>query len=348
MDEKVNRRLANTLLVLLIIISLSKVIPIVQPVLQVFLMLLAPIIISFFIYYWLRPITRRFSSGRYEKYRGIISALVILIFLFLILLILSSAGSVLVNQFKDVFLDDGIVSDYKSIIQRELSTLNISPDMAKKAARTLEGAVGKIGNSIMDMFSGIGDFTTQLILIPFIVYYLLRDEEMAYESLESLIPNREKKRINPMLRKIDRVLSSYITGQLMVALIIGGLMLIGFLILKVPNALLMATFVTITSIIPIIGAFLGILPAILIALTIDLVLVVKIIILAVVVQQIEGNLITPNLMGSKLDIHPLTLMIVVIVAINLMGVFGAFIGIPAYLLISIIIKDLYGNRKQED
>lgn len=348
MDEKVNRRLANTLLVLLIIISLSKVIPIVQPVLQVFLMLLAPIIISFFIYYWLRPITRRFSSGRYEKYRGIISALVILIFLFLILLILSSAGSVLVNQFKDVFLDDGIVSDYKSIIQRELSTLNISPDMAKKAARTLEGAVGKIGNSIMDMFSGIGDFTTQLILIPFIVYYLLRDEEMAYESLESLIPNSEKKRINPMLRKIDRVLSSYITGQLMVALIIGGLMLIGFLILKVPNALLMATFVTITSIIPIIGAFLGILPAILIALTIDLVLVVKIIILAVVVQQIEGNLITPNLMGSKLDIHPLTLMIVVIVAINLMGVFGAFIGIPAYLLISIIIKDLYGNRKQED
>ena len=102
---------------LLIIISISKVIPIIKPVLEVFFILIAPIIISFFIYYWLRPIKRKLSQGKYKKYSGIISALVLLLFIGILAAIISSAGVVLVDQFKDVFLNsDGMIGNYKDII----------------------------------------------------------------------------------------------------------------------------------------------------------------------------------------------------------------------------------------
>lgn len=347
MDKRINRKLINILVSLLIIISIGRVVPIVKPVLEVFFMLVTPIIISFFIYYWLRPITRKLSSSKYSKFNSVVPAFVILIFLGILTWIVSSAGSVLVNQFKDVFINsDGMISNYKDIIQDQLSNLNISSDMAKKLASTLENAVGGIGNGIINMFSEIGDFTTQIVLIPFIVYYLLRDEKKGYNKLKSLVPEDKKERVISILSDMDEILSNYITGQLLVAFILGVLMFIGFIILKVPNALLMGTFVTITSVIPIIGAFLGILPAILTALTMDLILVVKIIVLAVLIQQVESNLITPNIMGSKLSIHPLTVMITVIISINLMGVFGAFIGVPVYLVLSTIIKDVYNHRKE--
>lgn len=349
MKKVINKGFINILSVLLIIIAISKVIPIIKPVLEVFLMLIAPIIISFFIYYWLRPIKRKLTQGKYKKYGGIISALVLFLFIGILTAIISSAGVVLVAQFKDVFLNsDGMIGNYKDIIQEQLSNFNISSDIIKRLASALENAVGGIGNSVLDMFSGIGDFTTQIVLIPFIVYYLLRDEKSAYKKLQSFIQEDKKERVNSVLGTIDGILASYITGQLLVALILGGLMFIGFLILKLPNSLLMATFVTITSIIPIIGAFLGVLPAILTALTIDLLLVVKIVALATIVQQIESNLITPNVMGSKLSIHPLTIMIIVIVSINLMGIFGAFIGVPTYLVLSTIIKDIYKYRSKKD
>ena len=118
-------------------------------------------------------------------------------------------------------------------------------------------------------------------------------------------------------------------------------MLIGYAAIGMPNAFLMSVFATITSVIPFIGPFLGILPALLIAATIDLALVIKIIILAIVVQQVEGDFITPRIMGNKLDLHPLLVMIIVLVSVHLFGILGAFIGIPLYLIILTVIDGIF-------
>ena len=101
----------------------------------------------------------------------------------------------------------------------------------------------------------------------------------------------------------------------------------------------MAFFAMITNIIPFIGP-LGALPAVLIALTIDWKMILKVAVLAVIVQQAEGDLITPRIVGNKLKIHPLAVIFIVLISVHLFGIFGAFIGVPLYLILNIILKAL--------
>lgn len=131
------------------------------------------------------------------------------------------------------------------------------------------------------------------------------------------------------------------------ASVIGGLMFIGYLIIGMPNALLMALFSLLTSVIPLIGPLLGVLPALLIALTIDFGLAIKIVITAIIVQQLEGSFITPKIMGDKLKLHPLAVIVIVIVSIQLFGILGAFIGTPLFLVTVNIIKTLYKINKSK-
>ena len=106
-----------------------------------------------------------------------------------------------------------------------------------------------------------------------------------------------------MLAEADHTLAQYITGQLLVALILGILSFIGYLIIGLPNALILTLIIMVTSFIPFIGAIVGALPAVLIGITSSFSLALKTIIVLIVVQQLEGNLITPD-PSSRLQIHP--------------------------------------------
>ena len=207
--------------------------------------------------------------------------------------------------------------------------------------------LSSIGSNAMGIFSSVGSFTTQVILTPFILFYLLKDDKIFKEKLFSKIPKKYKRELEKLANKIDLILSTYINGQLLVASVIGGLMFIGYLIIGMPNALLMALFSLLTSVIPLIGPLLGVLPALLIALTIDFGLAIKIVITAIIVQQLEGSFITPKIMGDKLKLHPLAVIVIVIVSIQLFGILGAFIGTPLFLVTVNIIKTLYKINKSK-
>lgn len=132
--------------------------------------------------------------------------------------------------------------------------------------------------------------------MPFILFYLLKDDRIFHKKFMSIMPKAYIKEIRDGLRDIDKVLSMYISSQLLVSFILGVIMFIGYLIIGLPNALLMA-FCNDNKYNSILGPFLGAAPAVLMALTIDMKMVLKVIILAVIVQQAEGDLITPKLSG---------------------------------------------------
>jgi predicted PurR-regulated permease PerM len=79
-------------------------------------------------------------------------------------------------------------------------------------------------------------------------------------------------------------------------------------------------------------------------------MILKVIVLTVVVQQAEGDLITPKIVGDKLKLHPLAVIFIVLISVHLFGIFGAFIGVPLYFILSILIKTIYSikndNRKK--
>lgn len=340
-DGKFTKRLLNILLVFLIILVGSKIKYIFNDSLSTLGMLVQSLIISLFIYYWLRPVVTKLTNRFGEGKKGMLAGLSILLMILLIIVLISSVGVVVASQFKEVFLESGQdLNVYLDKIMENLSKLNINKDFMKNIYTFLENLTNNIGEKLFSAFSSVGSFTTQLVLIPFIAFYLLKDDKKIVDKLKAIASQKGRDDLISFGVRADGILSNYIVGQLFVAFIIGSLMTIGYLILGVPNAILMGSIAMITSVIPIIGAFLGVIPAIFMALTVDLFLAVKIGILAVIVQQLEGNLITPRFMGSRLNVHPLTLMIIIIVSINIMGIFGAFIGVPLYLLLNIIVKEL--------
>ena len=100
-------------------------------------------------------------------------------------------------------------------------------------------------------------------------------------------------------------------------------------------------FAGITNMIPYIGPYIGLLPALILALSNSVRQTILVIIVCVVVQQIDGNLIYPNVIGKSLDIHPLTIIIILLVAGNLAGLLGMLLAVPVYAVIKVIVIYIY-------
>jgi predicted PurR-regulated permease PerM len=302
--------------------------------------LLVPMIISIFIYYALRPLVRWFDKKKINK--SLVIILTIVVFLAALITFIGFGGVAVKDQFTGSFsYDMDAVRNYISTIDSKLGGVISQFEFTQKILETLRGAILTIGESVIGIFSQIGNIGTQALLVFFIVFYMLKEDRKFGEWFIKIAPIKYREALKETFSKIDNALSIYISGQLMVAMIIGILMYIGYLIIGMPNALLMAFFSMITSIIPFIGPFLGVIPALLIALTISFGMIIKIAAVAVIVQQVEGNLITPNIMGNKLNIHPLAVILIVILSVNLFGILGAFVGIPMFVVISILIKSIY-------
>lgn len=346
LNNKKSKLLIQILIALSIIFLIIKITPALKPILEVIGMLISPIIIGGFFYYALRPLKKLFV--KLVKHDGVAALLSILLVLVIISIIIIYGGDIIINQFEDAFVkNQGKLIEYKEYLDEKIQEILPNLDIFSRISNNIESFAASIGSNAMGIFSGIGNVGTQIILIPFILFYLLKEDKAFKDKLFNIIPKNHKNDIKDMFIKTDSILSTYINGQLLVALIIGVLMFIGYLIIGMPNALLMASFSLITSIIPFIGPFLGVIPAILIALTINFGLVIKIIITAVIVQQLEGNLITPNIMGSKLKIHPLAVIFIVIISIKLFGILGAFIGTPLFLTLVTISKTVYRISKKK-
>ena len=100
------------------------------------------------------------------------------------------------------------------------------------------------------------------------------------------------------------------------------------------------------NMIPFIGPWIALAPAIVVALIQDPILVVWVCVVTLVAQQLESNLITPNIMGKSLDVHPLTVITIVLAAGNIGGFIAIIIAIPTYAVLKAIVKNIYEERKK--
>ncbi|MFS0812636.1 AI-2E family transporter [Peribacillus phoenicis] len=154
---------------------------------------------------------------------------------------------------------------------------------------------------------------------------------------------------NTILKDVDKTLSTYIIGQFIISIVIGTLMYIGYLIIGLDYALVLALFAMIFTVVPFLGPLISIIPALFIALQQDIGLAVKVLIVLTVVQQVEGHLVTPNIMGKRLNIHPLTIILLLLAAGSIYGFIGILIAIPTYSVVKTIIgnfRKFYNLRKR--
>lgn len=340
-DSKFLKYTISILLVLLIVYIIGKLDFILAPLKEISTIILFPFIGAGLFYYLLRPLVRYLDHKGINRTIAVLSVFLVFIAFFSILIIYG--GGFLRKEFSNFYTTftqqlQSAQSITENIFKEEQWWIFSIRDLNDKALAALELGFRKLGDNMSSWISTIANLGTVIVLIPFVAFFLLKDEDLFYKNIVVLIPEKHKKTATKILKDMDDALSTYITGQLTVALVLGILTYIGYLIIGLPNALILSIFSMVTSIIPFLGPFIGILPAIFIGLTIDFSMIIKILIVLTLVQQLEGNIVSPYVMGNRLHIHPLTVIFLVIIAISLYGFVGAFIAIPTYGVLRVIAR----------
>ena len=154
----------------------------------------------------------------------------------------------------------------------------------------------------------------------------------------------KKRKVEKLAIEIDQLLSTFISSQLVVAFFLGLVMFIGFLIIGLPNTLVLAFIAMITSLIPIIGPFFGSLPAVFVAAANSWFLFLGVLVIILIAQYLEGNVIRPLVQGRRLEIHPIVVLFVVLSGVYLFGFIGALTAVPLYVVLRLLFRKKYIDK----
>src|SRR5699024_5375340 len=175
-----------------------------------------------------------------------------------------------------------------------------------------------------------------LVTFHFVLFFLLKDAERFKTYFLSLFQKKFRNDIMNILHNIDTHDGSYIQRQLFIVLCIGVMLLIGYLIIGLEYAIVLAIVAAVTSVVPYLGPIIAITPAIIIAIVTSPWMLLKLAIVWAIVQFSEGHFISPNVMGKTMKIHPLTIMFVLLIAGKLFGIVGVILGIPGYAIAKVV------------
>ncbi|WP_456049001.1 AI-2E family transporter [Acetivibrio cellulolyticus] len=310
----------------------------------------APILASLILYYILRPLVRLFQKFRIPKTASIVITFIVAIIL--IIAIGTNIGVIVVEQFDDLMSElytnfDISYFSRDAFMNNKIFEYLPIDKLEQKGMEILDSLMNNSKNFFMGILSTVTNISTIILMIPFILFYFLKDDEEFSKNLIEHLPKKHVANVEKILYDIDKALSSYLVGQMTVAMADGILMFIGYLIIGIKYPLILSIFVVITAIIPFFGPYIGIIPAIFVGLTMNPLMAVKVFLLETIVQQIDGNFIAPQIMRQKLNVHPVTVILLLMIGSALYGFVGLLIVVPVYAALSVTIKNVYRIYKVE-
>lgn len=329
------------ILLLIIIYLLGKIDYFLWPIRALIASIFFPILLSGVLYYILRPMVRLVSKALPKTISiFVIFTAVLGLGCVGFQLIGNTAGSQLTELTGNLPNKMKELSDETEKVVEENNMGMFSYDNVKNNILSfLKSLLSGAGENIMKVFSAITSVVTVLAVVPFILFYFLKDDHKLRPFLLKHLPDKHAEEGNRILGDIDNTLFSYVTGQFIVAVADGVLMYIGYLIIGLDYSLILAIFAMFLTVVPFLGPILGIIPAVFIGLMQGPDMVIKIILVLIAVQLLESNLVSPHVMGKRLNLHPLTVIIILMAAGSLYGFIGILIAIPLYSVIKVLVKD---------
>lgn len=229
-----------------------------------------------------------------------------------------------------------------NVIGRMQESLNIDfANIVKDSTMNFTKSLSSVTGNVTGFLSTITEVVLTFVMVPFILFYLLKDGEQLPNHFLKFISEQRQPAAKRILDDMHYAISSYIRGQIIVSLFIGIMLLIGYLIIGIKYAVLLAILAMIVNIVPYVGPIIAITPALIIAFIDSPAMILKVIIVMMVVQLAEGKFISPQVMGKKLDIHPITIIFIILTAGNLFGIMGIILAIPGYAILKVLVTHSY-------
>lgn len=298
------------------------------------------ILISFFIAYSLRPIYKFLVCRGLNK--RVSSAIVVvgLIFsaLLIFIFIIPSFSNESINFAKSLGDLQGIVDSFSEKING-LRENKLFMSILDTIYEKTDEFVLKLGDNIVEYIILFGESFIEISVIPIIVYYFLADSELIFNRIVLLFPVSSRIVIKKIAKDMDKILSKYIISQLVLCLIVSVLTFVVLFYLNISFPLVLSIINGLFNIIPYFGPVFGMIPCVAIALLRSPSSAIYTLMFLYLIQQIEGNLISPKLTGDSVSIHPLPILLLLIIGGNIGGFLGMVLAIP----IGVSLKIIYEN-----
>ncbi|MBS6561632.1 MAG: AI-2E family transporter [Clostridiales bacterium] len=209
------------------------------------------------------------------------------------------------------------------------------------------GFMGSIFTTVGVVTSIVSGFVNFFIGFVFAIYILCQKEKLARQAKKvcyATFPIKVADRIVYIVTLTEKTFSNFLTGQCIEAVILGSMFFVAMTILKFPFALLVGVLIAVTALIPIVGAFLGCAVAMFLILTVNPIQVIWFFILFNVLQQFEGNVIYPRVVGSSVGLPAMWVLVAVTLGGSMLGIVGMLIYIPLFSVIYSLLRE-HINKK---
>lgn len=244
-------------------------------------------------------------------------------------------------------------TDQFPTITKQLSQLNIDwTSIQSKVMKYLTTGVSGVFGSTFKIFSGILSGLMNFILaFTFSIYMLLGKNKLTKNInrvADAYIPTKPLEKIRHVLRVANKMFSSFIVGQVTEAVVLGTLCVTGMLIFRFPDAIPIGAFVGIMGLIPIFGAWIGAIVGFLLIVVNSPIEAILFIVFILVLQQIEGNLIYPRVVGTSIGLPGMWVLLAITVGSGLAGILGMFLGVPITATLYQLLKDDTARRLERE
>ena len=213
-------------------------------------------------------------------------------------------------------------------------------DSAQRVRDTLTNAAQTIGRNALggalNVVTGTVGFALTLFGVIFVGVYLLVDVRRFKAAFLSAAPRHYRRDIKTLWEAFGYSLSKYLGGLVLVLLIQGAVSSVGLFFLGVPYALALGAFVSVTAVIPYLGAWISAVPAVIVALTVSPTIALLTALLFFGIQQLEGNFLTPKIQGDTLRVHPILVFLAVIIGGGLAGIVGVIVAVPSLAVLRVL------------
>lgn len=212
-------------------------------------------------------------------------------------------------------------------------------------ANAVRSAAGTVLGGALGFITGTFSFLLTLFGVIFVGAYLLVDVRRFKAAFLRAAPHDYRRDAKTLWEAFGDSLSKYLGGLVFVLAIQGVISAVGLIILGVPYPLVLGAWVSVTAVIPYLGAWLGAIPALVIALTVSPTTALLTAVLFLGIQQLEGNFLTPKIQGDTLRVHPILVLLAVIIGGGLAGILGVIVAVPALAVLRVLF-DFFRVRLQ--
>nr|WP_245349995.1 AI-2E family transporter [Cytobacillus eiseniae] len=321
-----------------------------MPILKVVLAVFIPFILAAFITYLLHPIVQKLHDSGLHK--GLAVFFIYILFFGGVGFALYKGIPAFIHQLKDLTENAPQFADqYRGWIEEIQQKTKTWPEglqtRVDEGIIAMEKALDRLLSKSINILLGILNYSLMIAIIPFISFYMLKDIDLMKLALWYLTPRKWRQEGILFLRDVDQSLGSYIRGQLFVCIVVGAISALLFFLFGMKYPLLLGILIGVTNIIPYFGPIFGAVPVLIIASTISVKMMIISIIIIFVLQFVEGNILSPLIVGKSLHMHPLIIMFALLAGGEAGGIIGLIIAVPVLAVIKVSLvhaRTHFGKR----